>query len=736
MSHLQYIRVLARYLAPYRGMVGSVVFMLMLDVAFSIAWPLSFKYFIDNISSLHMDSKDTVQVIAVLIGAVLIASLSDILRGYGYAVLSSKVKRDARQTVFRHLQQMSMSFYVRERTRNLIGHLSSDLSLLETAVTSGIANYLLGFTGIIVSTTLLFFLEWHLAALTVLGLILCVMLPRPLLGKAARARAQVEDMETELESTAQESLIAQPVVKAFGLGTHFISDFERQTESLAKQTQKSKFLTYMVERTPNGIILTVQVLVMGLGLVMVAGERTTLGTIIAFQGIFLYVIRSVQTLTQVTPVLVDSISGLGRVQELLHERPAVPEAPDALPALPMREGIRFNNVTFSYGTDQPNLDRVNFTIPCGTFAAIVGASGSGKSTLLNLLIRFYDPAHGAITFDGTDIRQASLDALRREIGVVMQEGNLFNLSLRENIRLGSPGATDRDVETAARMAEIHEWIVSQPQGYDTPAGEYGARISAGQRQRIAIARALVRQPKILILDEATTSLDPVAEAAIIATLRDLSAGRTLIFLTHRLSNVRGADCIHFMERGALLESGNHYQLLAAENAYAKLWRRQSGFTFNDSGDSCAVEARRLRDYPVLQDLEPSVLEEVARFFVAESYPAGRNVMVQGEIGDRFYLIARGRVEVVKENGSAEPQKVAILDDGDYFGELALLHRVPRTATVRTLAPSLLLSLRDTHFQALLQRQPGLKTRFHDRETPLSRSTEPAVTIATANAERV
>jgi ATP-binding cassette subfamily B protein len=734
MSALQYLRVIARYLAPYRGMVLMVVLMLLLDVAFSIAWPLSFKYFIDNIPTLHMDGGYTTEVIVVLIAAVLLASLSDILRGYGYAVLSSKVKRDARQTVFRHLQKMSMSFYVRERSRDLVGHLSGDLSMLETAVTSGIANFLLGVVGIVVSTTLLFFLEWHLALLTVLGLVLCVVLPRPWLRRAASARADLEDMESELESNAQESILAQPVVKAFGLGTHFVSGFETRTEALASQSLKSKFLTYMAERTPNGIILTVQVLAMGFGLLMVAGGRTTLGSIIAFQGIFLYVIRSVQTLTQVTPVLVDSVSGLRRVQELLHERPAVPEAPDALPTLPMRECIRFHNVTFSYGTAQPHLERVNLTITCGTFVAFVGASGSGKSTLLSLLIRFYDPAHGAITFDGTDIRQASLDGLRREIGVVMQEGNLFNLSLRENIRLGWPAASDHDVETAARLAEIHEWIVSQPQGYDTPAGEYGARISAGQRQRIAIARALVRQPKILILDEATTSLDPETESAIISTLRDLSAGRTLISLTHRLSNVRAADCIHFMERGTVVESGNHYQLLAADGAYAKLWRRQSGFTFNEQGSSGAVEARRLRDYPVLKDLEPSVLEEVARFFVAESYPEGRNVVAQGEIGDRFYLIARGRVEVLKDDAAGTPQKVAILEDGDYFGELALVHSVPRTATVRTMAPSLLLSLRDTHFKALLQRYPNLKSRFHDRETPPAKTAETPVATAPVNAE--
>jgi ATP-binding cassette subfamily B protein len=722
MTFFQYIRLLARYLAPYRGTAGGVGLLLLLDVAFSILWPLSLKYFIDKITT-SMDLIVFSKIVSALIVAVLLASMADFLRGYGFASLSSRIKRDARQAVFRHLQQLSMSFYLQQRTRDLIARLSGDLALLESAVTSGVAGFLLGAVGIVLSATLLFFLEWHLAVLTACGLGFCVVLPRPLVRRAAKARLPVDDLESELEHIAQETILAQPVVKAFGLGHHFVDRFVQMTETLVQQSVKAKFLTYLVERLPNVIILTVQVMVMGLGLLMVAKGHRTLGTIIAFQGIFLYVVRSVQTLTQVTPVLLESVSGLGRVQELLREQSTVADAPEALARPPMQKSIQFHNVSFSYGADQRNLDRVDLTIRRGTFVAFVGASGSGKSTLLNLLVRFYDPEAGAITFDGIDIRQATVESLRRQMGIVFQETDLFHLTLRENIRLGWPDATDQEVETAARLAEIHEWISSLPKRYNTLAGEGGARLSGGQRQRIAIARALVRQPRILLLDEATSALDPEAEAAINATLRDLSAGRTVISVTHRLSTVQNADCIYFMHGGRVAEAGSHVNLLEAGGAYAKLWRRQSGFTVNQQGDAGGIDPARLHDYPVMSELDDAAMTEVVQYFVPESYPPGHNVVNEGEMGDRFFLIARGRVEVLKARANARPKRIAVLDDGDYFGEIALLHRTPRTATVRTLAPTLVLSLRDTHFHALLKRHPQLGTRFRKRELWEDRPTQ-------------
>jgi ATP-binding cassette subfamily B protein len=400
-----------------------------------------------------------------------------------------------------------------------------------------------------------------------------------------------------------------------------------------------------------------------------------------------------------------------RVRELLEIEPEVTDKVAAQPLPRLSREIEFTAVRFAYAPPVLNLADVSLKIAKGTTIAFVGSSGAGKSTILHLIMRLYDPQAGSVSIDGYDLRQVTINSLRSQIAVVFQESLLFNLSIRENIRLGNPGCTDTAVEAAARLAEIDDFVRRLPHGYDTVVGESGSALSGGQKQRIAIARAIVREPEILILDEATSALDPATEAAINATLKSLGKNRTVIWVTHRLASVVHADRIFVLEAGRVVQQGSHAELLDREGAYRRIWLKQSGFILADSGDKVAVEASRLARVPLLAGLELELLEQLTDLFVTEKYPPGRTVIHQGDEGDRFYLIARGSVSVVRRAGASAETFVTRLQDGDYFGEIALLKKIPRTASVQTETPCIFLSLQAEQFAKFLHRLPQLRPKL-------------------------
>jgi ATP-binding cassette subfamily B protein len=262
------------------------------------------------------------------------------------------------------------------------------------------------------------------------------------------------------------------------------------------------------------------------------------------------------------------------LEEVFDEKPSLSDAKDAPPLPRMQTALTAENVSFAYPDGRLALSNVNFEVRKNSYLAIVGRSGSGKSTILNLLLRFYDPTDGRLAMDGIDLRTTTQDSLRAQIGIVFQDSFLFNTSILENIRMGKPDATQEEIEEALRAAEVWEMVQALPYGLETAVGERGGRLSGGQRQRLAIARALVRSPAILILDEATSALDAIAEAAINATLQRIAKARTVINVTHRLSNVIGADRILVMHEGRIGEAGSHAELLAQNGYYASLWRTQ------------------------------------------------------------------------------------------------------------------------------------------------------------------
>jgi ATP-binding cassette subfamily B protein len=384
------------------------------------------------------------------------------------------------------------------------------------------------------------------------------------------------------------------------------------------------------------------------------------------------------------------------------------DATHATEAGPLQDAIEFDQVGFGYTADRPILRDLSLRIPRGSYCTCVGSSGSGKSTVLNLVLRFFDVHGGSIRWDGTDLRELSQASLRAQMAVVFQDNVVFQESIRSNVALALPTATDEQVRSALRDAELLDFVDGLPEGLDTKMGEGGVLLSGGQRQRLAIARALLRNPSVLILDEATSALDAGTETLINETLLRIGRTRTVISVTHRLASAMKSDIIFVMANGSLAEFGNHERLLRTGRVYPELWAKQSGFTVSAEGDWATVDAERLRTLPLLNKLPADLLESIAQQFHPESYRADREVVREGDPGDRFYLIARGAVSISVQQPDGTQHRVALLRDGDHFGEIALLHNLPRMATVRTTCPTILLSLQQRQFLELVEGAPGLR----------------------------
>jgi ATP-binding cassette subfamily B protein len=331
----------------------------------------------------------------------------------------------------------------------------------------------------------------------------------------------------------------------------------------------------MVERSVTIAVLLLHLVVLAIGAYLATKGQISIGTFVTFESAFWEISYNIAHLMHFIPVTIQAAAATRHIQELLDEPPRALDRPGAAVLPRIGHGISFERVSFRYeGTDVTVLDGLSLKLEAGKTIAIVGPSGSGKSTLLNLILRIYNPTSGKVTIDGVDIRKVTRESLRRSMAVVFQENMLFNMSIRDNIRLGKEGASDEEVEQAARMAEIHGFIKSLPQGYDTIVGERGDTLSGGQRQRIAIARAIIRDPSVLLLDEATSALDQTTEAAINRTLLKLAEGRTLISSTHRLMAVKDMDEIIVISAGRVAERGSHEELLKRGGVYRQLWEDQ------------------------------------------------------------------------------------------------------------------------------------------------------------------
>ncbi|PKM77958.1 MAG: ABC transporter ATP-binding protein [Firmicutes bacterium HGW-Firmicutes-15] len=699
-------------LRPYKKTAILLLLGMIVHLAYETLMPFSFKYLIDD-AIVPGNHAFLVGILAALaIGALLVAIIA-VGRDFMYARLSADILTDLRLSMFGHLQELPIEFFNRTRPGDIATNFSTDLSSVEIAIVQAIPAGVMAVIGLFFSATVLFLLQWQLALLALLGLPVCLIGPRLLGRRATDANDQYKDEQANLLNTVTENASAQTVIKAFNLRQLVFDRFRAQASQLSRAAVSANFLSFMMERTPALTALAFHVTVVCVAAGLAFRGDLSIGALVSFNAVFITVSLSIYDLTGIFPQLLQAASGMERIDRLLREVPVVMDVPNAVSLPRLSTGIRFNAVDFSYSPERLALAGVNLSIPRGDWTALVGSSGSGKSTMIGLLMRYRDPDRGTVTLDGIDLRQAEQESLRIQTGIVLQDNFLFNTTVRENIRLGRPDATQAEIEVAARAAEIHEAILGLSHGYDTPVGERGGMLSGGQRQRVALARALVRDPEILVLDEATSALDPTTEARVNDTLRRIAQGRTVVSVTHRLAAITHANRICVFDNGRIVEQGSHEELLAMQGHYSALWQKQSGFILSGDGEMAEVTVERLKMVTVLAELEDDLLAEVSGLFVAERHPAGRVVVHEGDSGDKFYIIVRGRMSVTRRQADKSELKLNLLEDGDHFGEIALLKSIPRTATVTTTVPTVILSLQRELFLNLIEKAPHLRKALEE-----------------------
>jgi len=699
------VRYVMRCWRPHRATGALIGLLVLVQQGYGALVAYSLKSLVDTV----IPAEDIAKF-ATIVVMLAVAWAAAAAAGIGTEVLAARtagaILTSLRARLFRHIQTLSLAFFSRHHSADLVTRFTSDLAEIERGVTSRLVDFVIAMIGLLIYLPLLFALDWRLTALVVVGLPFAIVGGNKVAARAQRARYELRTAEGVMAAAVSENVRTQPVVKLFGLAERASQGFDDKLEKVRSEYVKSTALSALVGTTSTFAVLLFQAIVMAVGAWLALVGEMKPGALVAFVTLHAAVSKQAYDLAKkVVPSLIGASAGIQRLEELLAEKPEVVDRPGAFELPHAAADIHFHDVTFGYPGEPPSLIDLDLAIPAGSRVAIVGGSGSGKSTVLRLLMRLYDPELGVVTIGNFDLREVALSSLHKEIGVVFQEALLVDDTIAENIRVGKAEATREEVEAAARAAEVHAAIMTNPAGYETRIGEAGGRLSGGERQRIAIARALVRDPSLLILDEATSALDPDAEEAIGQTLKKLQ-GRTIVSVTHRLASARDMDRIIVLSNGAVAEEGTHDELVAKGGIYAAMWRKQSGVQVTDSG-AAHIDEAWLRDIPLLARAPASLLASIAGAVVLERVPAETTVFEKGSVGDKLYIVARGRAAVIVDD-----EVVATLSDGEFFGELALLHNIRRSATVRTVTPCWFLTLTREKLETLLASAPDVRAEIH------------------------
>ncbi len=568
---------------PYRARLGAVIGLIIVSSGIAMISPFLLRSVLDSALP-HRNASLLTELVLGMIAVAIVTGAFSVWQTYIANVIGQRVMHDLRAQVYRHLQRMSLAFFTRTRTGEVQSRIANDIGGIDSVVTTTATSVAQSATTVIATIVAMALLDWRLAAASLIFVPPFVWLTRRVGQVRRRITTERQRRLADLSALVSESLSVSGIMlgKTMGRGHDLAQRFTGESREIAEIEVRSRMAGRWVMSTIQMVFAIQPAIVYWIaGQSFVhGGHAISIGTVVAFTQLQTRLLFPIQNLLSTGADVEASLGLFDRIFEYLDLPVDIIEADHPITLRPSEVlgEVRLEGVWFRYGIDGGDggawtLRDVDLAVPAGTRTAIVGETGAGKTTLGYLVARLYEPQRGRVTIDGVDVREASLASLAATVGVVSQETYLFHASVRENLRSAAPEASDQEIEAAAQAARIHELISSLPDGYDTVVGERGYRFSGGEKQRMAIARTILRNPPVLVLDEATSSLDNQTEAAVQAELERLAEGRTTITIAHRLSTIRESEQIVVVDGGQVAERGTHEELLALGGLYAALVAR-------------------------------------------------------------------------------------------------------------------------------------------------------------------